>query len=76
MVSEKLKQLILHELKLSEFEIQDETTATDVPGWDSLKHINIILEVEKGYNVKFKGLEMMRVRTVGDLQKLIDSKIS
>ncbi len=76
MVSEKLKQIILNELKLADFDILDETTATDVPGWDSLKHINIILEVEKGYDVKFKGLEMMRVRTVGDLQKLIDSKLS
>lgn len=76
MVSEKLKQIILTELKLSNFEINDNTVATDVPGWDSLKHINIILNVENGYNVKFKGLEMMRVKTVGDLQELINKKIN
>jgi len=76
MISEKLKNIILNELKLDDFEMQDETTATDVPGWDSLRHLNIILNVESNYNIKFKGLEMMRVQSIGDLQKLIDSKLS
>ena len=76
MVSEKLKNIILTELKLDDFEMKDETTATDVPGWDSLKHLNIILNVESNYKIKFKGLEMMRVQSVGDLQRLIDSKLS
>lgn len=76
MISEKLKKLILDELKLDDFDMKDETTATDIPGWDSLKHINIILNVETFYKIKFKGLEMMRVQSVGDLQRLIDSKTS
>lgn len=76
MISEKLKKIILNELKLDDFEMKDETTATDVPGWDSLKHLNIILNVESNYNIKFKGLEMMRVQSIGDLQRLIDSKLN
>ncbi len=76
MISEKLKKIILNELRLDDFEMKDETTATDVPGWDSLKHLNIILNVESNYNIKFKGLEMMRVQSIGDLQRLIDSKLN
>ncbi|GAB6281923.1 MAG: acyl carrier protein [Ignavibacterium sp.] len=75
MVSDKLKKVILNELNLQDFNFQDETTANQVPGWDSLNHINIILAIEKEYNIKFKGLEILKAKNVGDLQKLIDSKI-
>lgn len=75
MISDKLKDILINELNLKDFELMDETTATDVPGWDSLKHLNIIIAVEKAYKIKFKGLEIMRVQNVGDLQKLIDSKL-
>ncbi len=76
MISDRLKKVILNELNLSDFDIQDETTANQVPGWDSFNHINVILAVEKEYNIKFKGLEILRVKNIGELQKLIDSKLT
>jgi len=75
MISDKLKSLILSELNLNEFDLKDETVASEVPGWDSLKHLNIILSIEKGYNIKFKGMEIMKIQNIGSLQKLVDSKI-
>ena len=74
MISEELKKVILSALKLDDFEFTDETIAPQVPGWDSLNHINVILEVEKHYNVRFKNMEVLRLKNVGDLQKLVDSK--
>jgi acyl carrier protein len=76
MISERLKKVILNELDLSDFDLKDETTANQVPGWDSFNHINVILAVEKEYNIHFKGLEILRVKNIGELQKLIDSKMS
>ena len=76
MVSERLKKIILNELNLSEFDFKDETTANQVPGWDSFNHINVILAVEKDYNIHFKGLEILRVKNIGELQRLIDSKLN
>jgi acyl carrier protein len=74
MISQELKKVILKELNLDDFDLQDETTAPQVPGWDSLNHINIILAVEKFFNVKFKSYEVLRLKNVGDLQKLVDIK--
>ncbi len=76
MVSERLKKIILNELNLNDFDLKDETTANQVPGWDSFNHINVILAVEKNYNIHFKGLEILRVKNIGELQKLIDSKLN
>ncbi len=75
MISTELKQVILKQLNLDDFDIQDETQAPEVPGWDSLNHINIILAVEEHFNVKFKSYELLRLKCVGDLQKLLDSKL-
>jgi len=74
MISDRLKSVILKELKLDEFTIEDETRADQVPGWDSLNHINVILAIEKEYGLRFKGVEVLRCKNIGDLQKLIDSK--
>lgn len=76
MISNELKNIILSELNLSEFNLSDTTVASEVPGWDSISHINIILAIEIGFNVKFKGMEMMKIQNLGELQKLINSKLN
>ena len=74
MISQELKKVILKELDLDDFDLQDETIAPEVPGWDSLNHVNIILAVVISFNVKFKSYEVLRMKNVGDLQKLVDLK--
>lgn len=76
MISERLKKVICGELNLSIelVEMDDNTEANEVPGWDSLNHANIIVAIEKDYGVRFKGLEILKCKNIGDLQKLVDSK--
>lgn len=75
MISQELKNIIKNELKLNdEIQLEENTTANDVPGWDSLHHIDIIVAIEKFFNIKFKGLEILRIKNLGDLQQLIDKK--
>ncbi len=76
MVSHELKRVILGSLKLDEWALTDASVATEVPGWDSLSHINIVLAVEKQFGVRFKGVEVLRLKNVGDLQRLVDSKLA
>ena len=77
MISERLKKVICDELNLGVnlVEIDDKTEATEVPGWDSLNHANIIVAIERDYDVRFKGLEILKCKNIGDLQKLVDLKI-
>ncbi len=76
MISERLKKVILKTLKLKEFELRDETRAYQVPGWDSLNHIIIILAVEKEYGIRFKLPEILRLNNLGDMQTFIDKKVT
>jgi acyl carrier protein len=74
MISERLKRIILKALQLEDFDIQDETTAGMVPGWDSLSHVRVIIAIEENYGIRFKTLEVIRLKNVGELQRLIDAK--
>ena len=74
MVSDRLKRVILTELSLDDFDIQDGTLATTVPGWDSLSHVRVLVAVEKEYGIRLKALEVLRLKNVGDLQKIVDAK--
>jgi acyl carrier protein len=75
MISARLREVILNELHLDDFPLAEATTANQVPGWDSLSHVKIICAVEKEFGIRFKSLEVVRLRNVGQLQELVDKKI-
>jgi len=74
MISNELKKTILGALNLDDWELDEQTTASQVPGWDSLSHVNVIVAVEKHFQIRFSNLEVLRLKNVGDLQRLVDSK--
>jgi acyl carrier protein len=50
-------------------------TAKDIEGWDSFKQIEIILAVEGQYHIKFNTRELDSLLSVGDLVRVIASKV-
>lgn len=63
-------------LKNPTIELNENTTAQDVDGWDSLSNIILIGEIEKHFNIKFKLREIMKMKNVGDLCTNIQKKIA
>jgi acyl carrier protein len=55
---------------------QEDLSAKDVEGWDSLSHINMIVAVEKTFKVRFTTREVSSLKKVGDLIDLIKQKAS
>ena len=51
-----------------------ETTAREVAKWDSLRHIEMITDVEATFAVKFSLREVLKLKNVGDLIDLIHAK--
>ncbi len=48
-----------------------DTAAQDVPGWDSMAHINIIVALEHEFHMKFKTASLEEAQNTGDLVRLI-----
>ena len=51
-----------------------QTAADQVPGWDSVKMVSIILGVEQHFDVRLRSREVDRLRNVGDLADLVKIK--
>jgi len=50
-------------------------SAKDVPGWDSLRNIRLVLTVEKAFGIRLTASEIGRLQNVGDLARLVQSKV-
>jgi acyl carrier protein len=55
--------------------ITPEMTASDVDGWDSLSHVNLIVAIESRFKITFSQKELLTFKNVGDLLNSIRSKI-
>jgi len=71
----QIQEILERVLKHNRFEIHDELTATMVEGWDSLTHMVIITEIEKSFAVQFKLKEINKLKNMGNLIELIQSKL-
>ena len=56
-------------------EVDENTTANDVEGWDSLTHINIIASVEKEFGIDFSTKEVISMKNIGDMVDIILEKV-
>ena len=55
--------------------VSDETTAADIAGWDSLRHINLIVALEEEFGVQFSSEEITSMGRAGDLFLLLRKKL-
>lgn len=59
----------------SDFQLNPNLTSFDIEGWDSLTHVRLIVMIEKEFAIKFKTSEILSLRNVGDLFRLVRSKV-
>ncbi len=52
------------------------STAADVEGWDSLRHITLIEAVEDEFNMRFQMNEVTGMKDVGEMVDIIAERIA
>jgi acyl carrier protein len=55
-------------------QISDSTVAADIDAWDSLTHIDLIVQIEKEFRIKFTAGDVRGFGNVGDIIALISRK--
>ena len=53
--------------------LTDETTAADVPGWDSLGHVNLMFSIEERFGVRFRDNQLAEFANVGELERFLEA---
>jgi acyl carrier protein len=68
-------QLIFDDIFLEPVSLTPELSAKDVPEWDSLTHISLLLAVEKAFGIRFRVGEVEGTSNVGEFADLIAKRV-
>ena len=71
-VHDELEQLFRDVFGDDTIELTEETTARDVPQWDSLGHVNLMFAIEERFGVRFRGNELAEFANVGELKRFLE----
>ena len=71
---ETLTEVFRRVLKKRDISLAPSMTAADVPSWDSVNHVNLMIEIEDAFGVRFSTREITGLRNVGGLVDLLRAK--
>ena len=71
----RIQEVFRDELEVDDLVLTDETTADDVEEWDSLSHVQLVVALEKAFNITFTSREILSWDNVGDLVDCIGKKL-
>jgi acyl carrier protein len=63
-------------LDIPDLQLTRQSNASNVEGWDSLAHVNLVMAIEKRYKIKIALGELQDLKNVGEMADLIQKKIA
>lgn len=74
-IYEKLNEVFQNVFDDENITVNANTTADDIEDWDSLEHINLVVAIEKKFEIKFNIREVKQFKNVGDMVNVIIERI-
>ena len=74
-IQDKIRSIIASKLGLDETEITPEKNLTNDLGADSLDVVELSMDLEREFNLKFEDADTEKIQTVADLYKLIEEHV-
>ena len=75
-IFDEMKKIFRDVFEDETLEINNETNAEDIEDWDSLEQINLLIAMEKKFEIKFNINEVTSIQNVGEMLELIEGKVS
>jgi acyl carrier protein len=76
MVHERLEEVLRTFFNDDEIVLTEDLTPAEVPGWDSLAHVNLMCSIEEAFGVQFSANELADFSTVGQLERTLERKLA
>ena len=69
----KLNEIFCDVFDDEDIVLTNETTADDIEDWDSLEQINLLVAIEKQFNIKFQLADVADLENVGAMADLVEN---
>ena len=73
-IYEKLNEVFQDVFDDESLTVNDETTAADVEGWDSLRHITLLAAIEDEFDIEFSMGQTVSMKNVGEMVDYIEEE--
>lgn len=70
----ELTTIVADVLGIAPDRVVDSARPGELANWDSVRHVNLIMRLEKQYGVSFDYAEMTRLTSVGDIRSALREK--
>jgi acyl carrier protein len=70
----EINNIFIDVLDNEEIVLSESTGAADIDEWDSFTHIQLVVAVEKRFNVRFTAKEIQSWKDVGEMMNCIQGK--
>lgn len=57
-------------------ELRRDTTADDIEDWDSVTHVELLVEIERAFGIRFNTGEVAGLENVGEMVDLIEKRVA
>ena len=74
-IYDHLSETLADILDVDSVTLEDATTADQLPGWDSIAHIKLIISLEGEFGIRFTPEEAAAPENVGKFVDLIQQKV-
>ena len=73
-MKQKIETLMADLFNLKNENITDSLTMTNTDGWDSLKHMELIVSIEQTFGIELTFEEIVAMQTLKDIKKILKEK--
>ncbi|MDF1859098.1 MAG: acyl carrier protein [Verrucomicrobiales bacterium] len=69
---DRLYEIVAKNIELDLDSVSEETSAFDIAGWDSVKHMNLVSDLEQEYGVRFEDNELPALTVVSAIRNSLE----
>ena len=73
---DKIKNIFYEIFKTQKIKNFEELKMGQIPEWDSLGNLNLLLKIEEAFKVKFSIEEMTKINSIKKIRKFFNKKIN
>ena len=73
MIKERLETIFRQSFEIEAF--NEDLSIDNVPGWDSMAHVGLILALQKEFSISISPAEALELTNIGNIIKYLTSKI-
>ncbi|MDC3309579.1 acyl carrier protein [bacterium] len=72
---EKLNKILCEILRLTEDDLKDDLSMSNVQRWDSLTHMDLVTSIEDELNIQLSMDDIMNMTDIGTVRSIVGSLI-